>query len=1149
MQINLLREGRYKQRFLPHKFILVMKITTFILLACFMQVTAKVTAQISISERNVPISSVLARIQQQSGYNLFYEDTKIKDVKINVNFNNIPLIEALERVLKNQALAYELVDKTIVIKTKEPSLLDKAGVILNSVQDLFQRIDVSGTVYDEKGLPLPGATVKVKGLRTSVVTDKDGKFYLPGVDDKAMLVVSYVGYADEEVAAKAEVSVSLEQKSDELQEVVVAYGKQEQRAITGAVTVVKKEQIESSPYLSVDKSLQTVVPGLLVTQGTGQPGGGTGNFVLRGISTGGSVLNGATPRNPLFVIDGVPVQQDPAQATTSQVAFSNPMAQLNPADIESVSVLKDASAIALYGSKASNGVILVTTKRGKAGMTTVNLRHQTDIAGRLAGTMKPLNQQQYMELLFETYKNTDAVRWTDAAIIADLAAKFPHKNDASGIVAFYDTPDWIGELYNKNAVTSINNLSFSGGSEKSNFYLNLEYANQNGIEKKSGYDRKSIRFNYENKPSEWFRIGLNTTLSYNVQNYGGGLGEESAARISPLNAIRDSNGDYIYHYTWGMSNSESTEPTGMGTLSANPVVAANLDIHKNISYRGLSNLIAEIKFLRNFSFATNLGVNFMLTETKDKHHPALAWSSYPVGSGSFIGNDLRTANLISTNSLRYGISREKHHMDLMLAHEAQVLSSDFKFIQIKDFGNNPLLEDPRYQAGTVESAYGQTQKQTLLSYFGQANYAYLNRYFLTGSIRTDGSSLFGDNKRFGTHWSAGTAWLVSSEQFFKSFVGTLNYLKLRGSIGSAGNSSAIDFNGRYDVLVLGNYAGQPTVSPNDLAPGNPDIQWEKTFSWNLGVELRLFKDRLSITGDFYRKKTNELIASVGLPLGTGFRELRDNIGTLENKGIELTVAFDLIRTKKFGWNLNSIWSTNKNVLLNSYLPLERSVFSSRQIANGIGKNYNSFYMPTWAGVNPDNGKPQWLDKDGRTTSKYSEAKEDFVGKPQPDGFGSLVNTLRYRSFELSATLYYQYAFKIYNQNASALLNDGVQPYINQGTGALDRWQKPGDIASNPRRLLFGRDGTTSDDSTRPSTRYLFDGDFLRLSNVLLTYTFERELISRFHLNGLRLFVQGNNLKTWTKYKGNDPENASSEGMGRSLYPLSRSFSFGMNVNF
>ncbi|MEJ2880298.1 SusC/RagA family TonB-linked outer membrane protein [Pedobacter sp. GR22-6] len=1123
-----------------------MRITIVIMTVFLVQVSAaSVAQQLSLRNNKITLKEVFTQIRKQTGYTVLCE-SDLMDSKgpVSVNFDKTPLEKAIKELLSKQNLSYEIKKKAIIVTEKVPSFLDKM------VDALTPPINVNGVVYDEKGLPLPGATVKVKGFKQSVVTDKDGKFYLPGIDDKAVLVVSYVGYADKEVSAKAEISVLMEQKSDELQEVVVAYGKQEQRAITGAVTVVKGEQIENLPNRSFDKSLQGFVPGLLVTQGSGQPGSGLGNFVLRGISTGGSLFdatgNFSTIRNPLIVMDGIPVQQDDAQATNSNLINNNPMAQLNPSDIESISVLKDASAIALYGSRASNGVILVTTKKGKTGKTGFNFRHQTDLSNRLASSIKPLSQQEYLELLYEGYRNSVA-GITDVAILNDLSIRFPNYKDEAGNIRFYATPDWKNELFNKNATTFSNELSISGGNEKSNFYLNLGYTDQNGIQKETGYDRKSIRLNYENRPADWFKLGLNTTLSYSIQDYSSGASESLLQVISPLNAVRDQKGDYIPLYYWGMGYAQSLDPAGIGSFP-NPALSAQLNNNRNTAYRGLTTLNAEARFLRYLTLSTSLGADFMLNENLETKHPTF----YDVtvtsaNKGSILRGDIRTSSLITTNVLRYDRSLGLHNFNLLVGQEAQLISSDRITTEKLGTTRNPT-GDQLNSAATMFQIKGASTKQRLLSYFGQANYNFRNTYYLTGSLRTDGSSLFGDNRKFGTHWSVGAGWVLSEENFLKSLKNSINYLKLRGSMGSAGNSSAISNTTRYDILFSSNYNGQPALLPT--LPSNPDVRWEKTFSWDAGLELRLLKERINITADFYTKKTSNLISTVNLPMGTGFTSIQANIGDIKNRGVELSVSGDLLRLQPFRWNLNTNWSKNKNTLTSSFFPLEQ--VQGTQIASAPGENYNSFYMPVWLGVNPDDGRPQWKGPDGNPTSDYSVARNarEFVGKPQPDGFGALTNTFSYRSWELSAMLYYQYGFKVFNQLGSRFLNDGSDPFVNQDRNALDRWQKSGDVTANPRRLLFSRDASgISDDGIGSSTRYLYDGDFIRLSNVSLSYKFASDLLKKYHLSGVRLFVQGHNLKSWTKYKGQDPESSNAAGYAGSSYPLQRSFTAGFNLNF
>jgi len=1126
-----------------------MKVIIVIMTAFLMQVSASTTAQVlTLKDDNISLKQVFTQIRKQTGYTVLCEAELINKAKpIRVNLEKTPLPEALKKILAGQNLDYVIENSEITITRKEaPSFLER-------VVDAFTPpVDVRGVVVDEKGMPLPGANVKVKGFKQAAVTDNEGKFYLPGVDDQAVLIVSFVGYKDVEVGVKASLSVALELKAAELNEVVVAYGRTTQQALTGSVTVVKGEQIQSLPNRSFDKSLQGLVPGLLVTSGNGQPGSGPGNFVLRGIATGGQPNNGESFRNPLIVIDGIPVSQEPPSAMLSNSPLTprvtNPLAQLNPSDIETISVLKDAAAIALYGSKASNGVILVTTKKGKAGKTTFNFRHQTDLASALDGKIKMLNQQEYLDLLFEAYHNSNPTT-TEAKIYSDLRKKFPVIVNALGDTTFYPQSDWVGALLNKNAVTIANEISVSGGNDNSNFYLNFEYTKENGVAKKTGYDRKSMRFNYVNRPSSWLKLALNSTFSYNTQDYTLGNTFLTTIGISPLNPIRNNKGDYFYKYLWGQGT------TGNFPIP-NPIAQGELNINKSSAYMGMSTLNAEVKLFKGLSFNSSLGVNFMLNEARQKDHPLVAID----GLGSVAEQLFRTSGLINTNLLQFNkIWNNSHSLNVLLGQEARIDLNRYSFIQKTNISDAPD-QDQLIGGKVISFATGNTSKQTQASYFGQLNYGFEEKYYLSSSIRTDGSSQFGRNNRFGTYWSVGVGWVASNESFLKREGNWLNYLKLRGSMGPAGNSAAIADVLRFDRLSLTNFMDGIAVFPlGGSNPGNPSIQWEETFTWDAGFEVRLLKDRVSITADVYNRKTKNLIAyNIDAPFATGYSKFTGNIGDVKNHGVELSLSANLLKLKNFQWSINANWSRNKNKLTKSFIPRSNFIISgvtNTNMVNEVGYEYNSYYLRKWAGVNPDNGRPMWIDSLGKANENYNAAKPSIVGKAQPDGFGSLNNTFNYKGFGLSVSLYYQYGSQIYlNSN---LQNDGNlngrDPYFNQTKDALNRWQKPGDITKNPRRLLNGRastgTGSQLDQGTLASTRYLYDGDFVRLANIQFNYALPRQLTKRLHLNVVNLFLQGHNLATWTKYSGDDPENVGPSGFGNILYPQSRSYSIGLNVNF
>jgi len=1004
------------------QFYQVMKLTTLLLVIALVQASAKsYSQQITLHETNASFTKVISSLEKQSGYVFIYTDQGLKKQKFSVQLTNASLEQALTALFERNEITYALEGKNVFLKRSEEKAVPKTSVQLPP-------ITVNGTVMDENNRPFPSVTVTVKGTNNQTITDTKGHFTLTNVDDKASLVFTFVGYKPKELPVKASMGeIQLEVLQSELQEVNVAYGKTTLQANTSAITVISGAQIQTLPNRSFDKSLQGLVPGLLVTSGSGQPGGLPSNFVLRGIASGGQPsFNGDTYRNPLIVIDGVPVSQEPITEVGYRLQrVTNPMAQLNPSDIESISVLKDAAAVALYGSKASNGVILVTTKRGKAGTTQYTVRHQTDFASPLNGKIKMLNQQEYLTLLYEAYKNTDASVWTDAAILADLKTKFPTRPDGS----FYSQDDWNSGLFNKTGITVANEFSMSGGNEKSNFYLNLEYTDQKGVAKNTGYKRKSMRFNYEHRPASWIKLGINTSLSHNLQNYSDadGYNFSTASTISPLNPIRDNVGNFIPTYEWGHNRSA-------GTREYNPI--AGLERNKNASeaYRSLSRLSGEVSFLKYFTFNSILGADVMFNEASEKFHPSLDVTG---NLGYLQEQNFRTTNIISTNTIRF-IKKfgSLHDINFLAGQEAQIKNQKFTEIKRENLSANP--DEDQLQTGTITAAVGGRSKQTLLSYFSQLNYSFSGRYLLSGSIRRDGSSLFGDKSRFGTYWSVGSGWVVSSEPFMHNLNKIITFLKFRGSVGQSGNSAAIWDKLRFDRLQRIQIAGQTAVVPAAGNPGNPHIKWESTFTWDLGMDLRLWNDRVALTADIYNRKTSNLIAyNINAAFTSGYTAFTDNIGDLQNKGIELSLSLQLIKAKEFKWNATVNWSKNRNVLVKAFFP--SSMVFGTNLANNVGAEYNSFYLPEWAGVNPQNGRPLWIDSTGTPNENYYAAKPKIVGKAQPDGFGSLSQLFSYKNFDLSVDVYYQYGSEIYLN--SSLQDDGYNPYLNQTIQALDRWQR------------------------------------------------------------------------------------------------------------
>ncbi|MGN7722625.1 SusC/RagA family TonB-linked outer membrane protein [Chitinophaga sp. 22620] len=1091
--------------------------------------------KVTLKAEQVALKSVMKDIEKQTGLYFMYSATgslRVND-PVSITVTDAKLEDVLETLMKNRGISWTIMDKAIVLKAV-------AVKPKENKESLFRT--VSGSVLDKDGQPLPGATVQIKGTNIGTTTSGTGSFSIMNVPAKQLVIQArYTGFEPEEKVLGTEASTVfyLKPSISNLDEtVVVAYGTSTKRSVTGAVSTVKGADIKSLPNRSFDKSLQGLVPGMRISGGTGQPGAGLSNMIVRGISTGTEVLGGSSVRNPLVVVDGMQVTQETftrMAATDAYTPLSNPLAQINPDDIAEISVLKDAAAIALYGSKASNGVILVTTKRGRVGKPKFVFSHQTDAAVRPSSIPKMLNQAEYLELLYETYRNTDPVGWTDEAITSDLYKKFPYQvsgNDTN----FYAQPDWKREIYRNPAITLSNNLSISGGTPAQTYYINFEYTKQNGIVKKTGYERASVRFNLDNKVTDWLKFGMSSMFSYNVQeagyqSEGPVAGAPSTDVLSPLLPVRKSDGQYLNIYEWG-NYYNSRQP--------NPAMEVDYNFNRTIAFRGLTTVNADVSFLRHFNFNTQLGVDFMQTENKERLDPRL---DYPVG-GKIEDYNTRNANILWINTLKFQTQIGlQHHIDVLAGQEAQIRNSKITNISAKGaYGNttNPYYTDVSNPEYAIENASSVTGKNTTLSQFVLLNYDYKKKYYVSGSWRRDGASVFGDANPFGNYWSLGGAWIVSEEPFMRSVGHIVNFFKLRGSIGLAGNAAAVNPLLKYSLLDRTLYLNAPVVW-NRSTPGNPYIKWEKTNQWNAGLQTAFFNSRVTADVDMYYKYTKDLLYRIVLPSFAGYAGVTENIGDIRNSGLEISVAGNIIQEKNFRLNLRGNWSKNSNKLIKA----NKNVYSvSNIISNEEGREMNSFYLPIWVGVNPENGQPLWYDASMKPTGDYNKAAKQFVGKSQPDGFGSVTSTISWKNFELQAMFYYQYGGHFYNNLNSMLLDDGLYPYHNVPVTALDRWRKPGDHAANPVRKL-----NNINPGYLNSTRYLQKSDYIRFQNLKFTWQLPHAWLTLAKLETVNLYAQANNIALWSRADDVDPDIINPGGVGGFAYPNSKTYSIGVNVSF
>lgn len=1093
--------------------------------------------KVTLKAEQVALKLVMKDIEKQTGLYFMYSATgslRVND-PVSITVTNAKLEDVLATLMESRGISWTIMDKAIVLKAAAV----KPKETKETKEPLFRT--VSGSVLDKDGQPLPGATVQIKGTNIGTTTAVSGVFTIANVPMKQLIIQArYTGYETQEKLLSAEGSIvfNLKPSVSNLDEtVVVAYGTSNLRNVTGAISVIKGEEIKTLPNLSFDKSLQGLVPGLRISGGSGQPGAGLSNMLVRGITTGTEIFAGSTVRNPLIVIDGIQVSQEPflkMSSTTTATALSNPLAQINPDDIAEISVLKDAAAISLYGTKASNGVILITTKRGHTGKPRVTLSHQTDAAFSIPNSPKLVSQQQYLDLLYETYKNTDPVTWTDAAIRADIFSKFPYYRVSGTDTSFHPTPDWDKEFIKSPAYTTSNNLSLSGGSPVQLYYLNLEYSKQNGLIKGSDYERASLRINLDNKFADWFKFGITSLLSYNVQNTAQTQSEISsspflAKYLSPLLPIRDQHGNYIPRYEWGHS---------FLTDFVNPAMEVAYAYDRTKMYRALTSFNADISFLRHFTFASIVGFDYMNTENKIKQDPRLYRSGT---SAKIIDYDTRNANIQMTNSLRYQLQLGQHHLNVLAAQESQIQQT--KFISVGVKGNSQFVDPYFTDISNINYSYssysGYTRLRKTLSQLVNLSYDFRQKYNLNFNWRRDGVSAFGSDNPFGNYWSIGGAWILSDEPFMQAAKNNIQFLKLRGSFGYSGNASAITNAMRYTMLTSTRFLNEPALIGN-LTTGNPDIKWETTKQWNAGLQTDLLDNRLSATADIYVKYTEDLIYARTLPSYSGYSTVMDNIGDIRNKGIELSITGKLFRAKDFSWTVNGNWSTNSNKLIksNNKINIVSNIFSNEE-----GREYNSYYMPIWMGVNSENGNPQWKGADEKPTETYNDAQKEFVGKMQPDGFGSVFNTFRWKDIELMFQLYYQYGGHLYNTGLTELLNDGQYVYTNISAKALDRWKKPGDVAANPKRTM------NSQTIQQPSTRFLQKSDYIRLQNARISWQMPKRLTGNIHTESLRLYIQGNNLAIWSSTSGIDPDLINAAGAAGFAYPLSRTYSIGLNASF
>lgn len=943
---------------------------------------------------------------------------------------------------------------------------------------LAQNRTITGKVTDENRRPIANATVMIKETGTGGTTDIDGNFSIQ-VDSRAKtLVFSYVGWASQEIAIgnRTSVDVSLKQEGRSMDEVViVAYGTQVKKKVTGSISRVSGKELENKPFSSVDQMLQGKVPGLLSTSPTGQPGG-IQQIRIRGI---GSVTAGAAP---LYVIDGIPVNSGDFSRLNNT---SNALAGLNPNDIESVSVLKDAASASIYGSRAANGVILINTKQGRAGKSKIRIDSEFGFGNTayINDAARPLNREEYFALTREGLVNAGVSQATMDATLNNLG----FSNTAN--------EDWV-DLVTRQGTTQNINASISGGDPKTTFYTSIGVFDQKAVVIGSDFKRYSGAFNIKHKATDKFTIGISTTGSYIKQN--------SPSQSSNFrNPVADA---YWLRPSQNAYNPDGTLNYSTTTFNQlyNPLAIAEYDRILLNNVKVLANLNGEYQFYKDLKFTTKFGVDFINIEEERYDNPFFG-DSRTVG-GRMYNYDTRVANWVWSNLLNYRhdfLSSKDLSLDFTVGYEAQ--KSKQYNITTRGEGVPATTSIPLPVPSSPSVANGARTDYSFVSALSMMQWGYKNKYILSGSVRRDGSSRFGANNKYGTFWSVGGAWNLDQENFIKN-IDFINVLKLRASYGVNGNAEIGNYTWKGTYIFNANYNQQPGSAPNQVE--NPDLTWEINKPLNIGIDAVVWDGRLTLNADYYIRKTENLILNDPLSRTSGFNSVSANVGSMENKGWEFQVNVIPVRTKDFTWDFTFNIALNKNKITS--LRNNADILALPYIRR-VGEDYQAIYTRLWAGVDPANGNPLWYTDDTKTqtTSNVTTVQRGIIGSASPKGFGSFSTAFNYKSFTLDAQFNYQYGNLVYDNWGFISWSDGFNPQLNKIRKQLGRWQKAGDVTDIPKYVYGGANVSNAE-----SSRWYYKGDFIRLRDLTLSYTLPRSVASTMKMDNVRFYVRGTNL--WTK---------------------------------
>jgi len=966
------------------------------------------------------------------------------------------------------------------------------GLIVSS-SVAAQQSKLSGAVSDTNGNPIPGVSIQVKGSMLGTITDIDGKYALSVEGNtQSVIVYSFIGMQSQEVVwtNQTTIDVVLLDEVHGLNEVlVVGYGTQEKKDITGAVALVGAEELESRPNTQLGSLIQGRAAGVRVASSSGKPSQGL-SIRVRGTN---SVTAGS---EPLYVIDGIPTSD-----TRS----------INPADVETITVLKDASSAAIYGSQGANGVVLITTKKGTTGKPTVTFDAYTGFS-EVWNTLHVLNGEQYRDLMTEMGQSTDWNKY--------------NKNT-----------DWQNEIFQRGASQNYQ-LSMSGKSEQTSYYVSGGWVQQKGAIRSSEMDRANFKINLDQEVNDWLSVG--TRIAYtkyrdvdvndnNAVNQGGVL----TGALNTPSVI-------------GIYNEDGTFTSNPFQNWENPVASTDGSEREYNSERFLGNMYVKIQFLKDFNFKSNFGVdnsNGVYDYFLDPYRTSYGRAKKGIGTN----NTDRSSYWMTENILSFNKKIGNHNIEALAGNVIQKYLWENAYITTENFSSDGITTT---NGGSIISSAGNTKaEKSNVSYLSRLNYGFADKYLITANFRADASSVFGEDNRWGYFPSFSTGWRISQESFMQD-ISFLNDLKIRAGWGIVGNDQIRNY-AHYGTVGSNNYPIGGSLMPGTYPQtmDNKSLKWEESEQTNIGLDINVFNGRIQFVADAYLRKTRDLLLDAPLPTSTGYTSALQNIGNLENKGLEFSLNTTNI-DKEIKWTSGFNISFNRNEVTNlvvKSLPMGNVAGRGEAILLEEGQPLGTLYGYVWGGVDPETGNAYYLDSNGESTFNPTADDRTVIGNANPDFFYGFSNTLSYKGIGLN--IFFEGAHGNDMLNATRIDSEGMIDPKNQLATVNNRWREPGDVTDIPRASW------ANTDNSRISTRFIEDASYLRLKTVSLSYDLPQSLLSKINLSNVRIYATGENLLTFTNYSGFDPEvNAfggsnTMQGIDYGTYPQTRNYIFGLNVTF